>query len=161
MKWSVASVALFALCVGAAPARAEDAGVVAALQPVNMSGPWHWERPVTLLTPNGRPAHGVPTCDFVQTGNRLNGECTLNYAGKGPVTGMVDGDEVTLKWNFKFYEFALARPEPGGLYNDKHADVTFKGHFNAHHILHGRYRSENQFGWNRVFFARRDEPGPA
>jgi hypothetical protein len=161
MKWSVVSMALLALCVGAASAKAEDAVPVAALQqPVNMTGSWHWERPIGLVTPNGRPVGGVPTCDLVQTGNKLNGECTLNWAGKGPVTGTVDGDRVTLRWNFEFYEFLLTRPEVGGIYDDRHADVTFRGRFNAHHILHGRYRSDNQFGWNRVFFARPDHPGP-
>jgi hypothetical protein len=158
MNGSIAYVALLALCAGAASVRAETAAPVAGVQPVNMTGSWSWERGVRLETPSGVPVGGVPTCDLVQTGNRINGECTLNYAGKGPVTGTVDGDQVTLKWNFRLYEFALTRPVIGENYSDVHADVTFRGHFNAHHVLHGRYQSANQFGWNRVFFARQDAP---
>jgi hypothetical protein len=161
MKGSIASVALLALCAGAAPAKAETAAPAASAQPVNMTGAWSWEQGIGLETPSGVPVGGVPTCDLVQTGNRVSGECTLNFAGKGPVSGTVDGDQVTLNWNFRLYEFALARPVIGGSYNDRHADVTFRGHFDARYVLHGRYRSANQFGWNRVFFARKDAPQPS
>ena len=161
MKWSFASVALLALSVGTSSAWAEEVKRVTVPQPVNMTGAWNWEYSVELETPGGRPAGGVPTCDLVQTGTRISGDCRLNYVGKGPVIGTVDGDQVTLTWNFLFYEFLLTRPEVGGIYTDKHADVTFRGHFDANHVLHGRYRSENQFGWNRVFFARKAQSAPA
>jgi len=154
MKGSIASVALLALCTGTASAGAQEGAV----QPVNMTGSWSWERAVGLETPSGIPVGGVPTCDLVQTGDRLNGECRLNYAGKGPVTGTIDGNQVVLTWDFRLYEFLLTRPVIGRAYSDEHAVVTFRGHFDANHVLHGRYRSENQFGWNRVFFARKDAP---
>ena len=174
MKWSLASVTILALSAGAAPVHAEQASPVGAAPPavnmtpavnrtpaVNMTGSWSWERGIRLESPSGLGFGGVPTCDLVQTGNRISGDCTLDYAGKGPVTGTVSGDQVVLKWHFIRYEFLLTRPVIGGAYDDRHADVTFRGSFDANHVFHGRYRSDNQPSWRRVFFARRDTPGPA
>lgn len=118
--------------------------------PVNLSGTWNMDYAITIRSPSGRPAAGVPICNLAQSGNSLTGACKIIDAGGGPIRGTVDGRHVEFQWNFSFCPPGRGLyPEYGSLY----AVTRFKGDVGNDGVLHGRYQSYLQPSWNRVFFA--------
>jgi beta-lactamase regulating signal transducer with metallopeptidase domain len=121
---------------------------IAVTRPINMTGSWNFRYPVGLRSPSGRPAGGVPICQFIQTGDRLTGTCKILWVGAGPVTGKVDGRHVEFQWNFSFCP-EIITPE----YSSRFAVTRFRGDFDERNVLHGGYQSWMQVGWTRTFFA--------
>jgi hypothetical protein len=119
-------------------------------EPVNLNGTWNMEYSITIRSPSGRPAKGVPICDLAQSGNSLAGTCKIIDAGGGPIRGSVDGRHIQFQWNFSF-----CPPVGGSLpeYGSRYAVTRFKGELGSDGVLHGHYQSYLEPGWNRVFFA--------
>jgi hypothetical protein len=140
----------FSLLVGFAI----SAGATAAYgQSVDMTGAWNMRFPIVIKSPGGRSAKGVPQCVFQQTGNQLSGVCKMLDRGEGTVTGTIADQHVEWQWSFKFYPYARARFTPAA--DDQFAVTTFRADLDANNILRGRYQSQFQQGWNRVFTAEK------
>jgi hypothetical protein len=152
------------LCVGAvlyagsAPSRADNLKPVDATQPAELTGSWNMQHPVVLRSPDGRPAAGVPVCQFQQAGTQLNGACKITDGGEGPITGTIDGRHVEWHWKFTFCLYPSGTRHSAQLYSDQFADATFRGDLDDNNVLAGDYRSSMQVGWTRVFFAKREPP---
>lgn len=143
---------------GPTSSKAEEPKPTSDVQPVDMSGSWNMRFPVVLKSPDGRPAWGVPICVFRQDGNQLSGACKIIDWGRGPITGTVNGRHVEWQWNFQFC--TLFGMKSARLYSDQFAVTKFRGELDSNNILHGRYQSSMQLGWNRVFFAHAAAPDP-
>lgn len=140
----VALLAGFIVSAAALPVLAEQQA------PADLNGTWNMEYAIKIRSPSGRPAAGVPICSLSQSGTNLTGTCKIIDAGGGPIRGTVDGRHVDFQWNFSFC------PPVGGLlpeYGSRYAVTRFRGGLGNDGVLHGRYQSYLQTGWNRVFFA--------
>jgi hypothetical protein len=156
----LATMVGMALISAMTAAKAEDAKP-AATAPVagpaaDLTGTWNMRFPIVIRSPGGRPTRGVPVCVLQQAGNQLSGACRIADSGEGPVTGSVDGKHVELKWDFRFYPNMRARFSHAD--DDMFAITTFRGDLETDTALRGRYQSQFQQGWNRVFTADK-QPG--
>ena len=143
--------------IGATSPGGQESKPTNAVQPLDMTGTWNLER-LTIHSPGGRGATGVPVCSFQQTGNQLTGACQIHYRGGGPVTGTVSGRHVEWRWDFTFYtRFPGATSHAAA--SDQFAVTTFKGELDSPDVLNGRYQSEFHQGWLQAFFAKK-VPGP-
>ena len=81
---AVACVGLALVAAGAARAQTPD-----------ISGVWHVQGHLA----SGRFVEdAMPTCNFVQNGGVLSGEC-VGPAGRGPLSGAIAGDKVSWTWS--------------------------------------------------------------
>jgi hypothetical protein len=102
---------LFALFVLMLPAMAADPA---------LAGVWKVEGDVS-----GTPVNR--TCTFEQEGNKLTGKCALEGAPAADLTGEVDGDKVSFKYNVEYNGDTLTL-----VYTGKITSPTeFKGTFDV------------------------------